>query len=363
LYYTQPSVVDLDVDRTWDTRTQSTSKGRTVPFHDSPVLRRALEDALARHGVRAVILDEGQHRMHVASGAKLLDQLDWIKSMTNVTGVVHVLVGTYDLLDFRNLNGPAARRGHDIHFPRYRLQHEADRQAFQGVLHSLLGQIPLAMDTQDLMNHWYYFYERSIGCVGVLKDWLVRTVASTLHAHLPTLTLTRLQAHALSNAQCESMAMDAHAAEHKLQYAESSRDRLWSLLGMSPTPLPGSSPVPAASPPQAAQPAGSAVRPPTSPARRVGERAPRRDAVGDTSPPGPPPRCAFAGTIALKPDEIARTGVAKVECPECGATRTLHPHGPTITFPAHAKRLTRTARKDVRWMKHDTTWELSPGLV
>src|SRR5947199_2411429 len=32
---------------------------------------------------------------HVASGAKLLDQLDWIKSMTNVTGVVHVLVGTY----------------------------------------------------------------------------------------------------------------------------------------------------------------------------------------------------------------------------------------------------------------------------
>ena len=155
MYYTQPSVVDLDVDRTWDTRTQSKSKARTVPFHDSPVLRRALEDALARHGVRAVILDEGQHLMHVASGAKLLDQLDWIKSMTNVTGVVHVLVGTYDLLDFRNLNGPAARRGHDIHFPRYRLQHEADRQAFQGVLHSLLGQIPLAMDTQDLMNHWY----------------------------------------------------------------------------------------------------------------------------------------------------------------------------------------------------------------
>jgi len=67
-------LVDLDVDRTWDTRTQSKSKGRTVPFNDSPALRRALEDALARHGVRAVILDEGQHLMNVASGAKLLDQ-------------------------------------------------------------------------------------------------------------------------------------------------------------------------------------------------------------------------------------------------------------------------------------------------
>jgi len=280
--------------------------------------------------------------------------------MTNVTGVVHVLVGTYDLLDFRNLNGQAARRGHDIHFPRYRLQHEADRQAFQGVLHSLLGQLPLAMDTQDLLNHWYYFYERSIGCVGVLKDWLVRTVASTLHAHLPTLTLARLQAHALSNAQCESMAMDAHAAEHKLQYAESSRDHLWSLLGMSPTPLPASSPAPGASPPQAAEPSAQTA-PPKTPRRRVGERAPRRDAVGNMPQTGPTPRCAFAGAIALRPDEIARTGVARVECPECGATRTLHPHGPTMTFPAHAKRLTSTARKDVRWRRHDTTWELSPG--
>ena len=80
--------------------------------------------------------------MHVASGAKLLDQLDWIKSMTNMTGVVHVLVGTYDLLDFRNLNGQSARRGHDLHFPRYRIQSDADRQAFQGALYSLLRQIP-----------------------------------------------------------------------------------------------------------------------------------------------------------------------------------------------------------------------------
>jgi len=71
---------------------------------------------MAQRGVHAVIVDEGQHLVKVSSGAKLLDQLDWIKSMTNMTGVVHVLVGTYDLLDFRNLNGQAARRGHDIHF-------------------------------------------------------------------------------------------------------------------------------------------------------------------------------------------------------------------------------------------------------
>ena len=83
------------------------------------------------------------------------------------------------------------------------------------------------------MNHWAYFYERSIGCGGVLKDWLVRTVASTLQARAQTLTLAQLQAQGLSNAQCESMAMDAQAAEQKLQYTESRREHLWSLLGMS----------------------------------------------------------------------------------------------------------------------------------
>jgi len=362
-YYTQRSVVDITVDRTWETRTQSKSKGRAVPFNDSPELRRALEEAVARRGVRAVIMDEGQHLMHVASGAKLLDQLDWIKSMTNMTGVLHVLVGTYDLLDFRNLNGQSARRGHDLHFPRYRIQHEADRQAFQGALHSLLLQIPLALDQQELMNHWHYFYERSIGCVGVLKDWLVRTVATTLHTRGQTLTLATCQAHALSNAQCESMAMDAQAAEHKLQYTERSREHLWSLLGMSMLSLPEPSATPGTGQPPSPPPTSRPAQPAKTRTGRVGERAPTRDAVGETPQTVPAPKCPFTGVIALTPDHIARAAVAKVECPECGATRTLHPQGNTVTFPTHAKRLTSTPHKDVRWIRHGTTWELShrPG--
>src|SRR5262249_27476676 len=103
-YYKQWSLVDINVEQTWETKTRSKSKGRVAQFNDSPELRQAMEEALIRRGVRAVVIDEAQHLMQVASGAKLLDQLDWIKSMTNMTGVVHVLVGTYDLLNFRNLS-------------------------------------------------------------------------------------------------------------------------------------------------------------------------------------------------------------------------------------------------------------------
>jgi hypothetical protein len=363
-YYKQWSLVDINVEQTWETKTRSKGKGRVAQFNDSPELRQAMEDALIRRGVRAVVIDEAQHLMQVASGAKLLDQLDWIKSMTNMTGVVHVLVGTYDLLNFRNLSGQVARRGHDIHFPRYQFQHEADRKAFQGALLQLLHHQPLQADLQALLNHWYYFYERSIGCVGVLKDWLVRVVAAALREDDHQLSLARLQAHALSNAQCESMAADAHAAEQKLHYTESSREHLWSLLGMSglalqPSALPGSvSSTPASPPGQAAR---QAHEPPKR--RRVGERAPERDRVGDTPPPlasAKKPRCPFAGAIALTPSQLRETPGIQVECPTCGARRGIQPkQGPSrVVFPPHPIRVTRASRNARRWSLRGTLWEL-----
>jgi DNA polymerase III delta prime subunit len=240
-FYERRMLVNIDSEQVWEKK----GRGRTkaAQFNDSPELRHALEDALSRRGVQAVILDEAQHLMKLGSGSsagKLLDQLDWIKSMTNVTGVVHILIGTYELLSFRNLSGQASRRGLDLHFPRYQFQHEPDRQDFQGVLLALLKQVPLSVEIEMLMQHWVYFYERSIGCVGVLKDWLIRAVAAALYDGSEALTLEYLQDHALSLAQCERMALDATEGEQELRYAESRREPLWRLLasGMDASSIP-----------------------------------------------------------------------------------------------------------------------------
>ena len=127
--------------------------------------------------------------------------------------------------------------------------------------------------------------------------------------------------------------------------------------------LPEPSATPGTGQPPSPPPASRTAQPATTRTGRVGERAPTRDAVGETPQTVPAPKCPFTGVIALTPDHIARAAVAKVECPECGATRTLHPQGNTVTFPTHAKRLTSTPHKDVRWIRHGTTWELShrPG--
>ncbi|WP_414589964.1 AAA family ATPase [Scytonema sp. PCC 10023] len=252
-FYERRMLIDIDAEQTWEKKGRG-RPSKTAQFNDSPELRHALEEAMTKRGVQAVILDEAQHLMKIGTGSsagKLLDQLDWIKSMTNVTGVLHILIGTYELLNFRNLSGQASRRGLDIHFPRYLYQNEKDRLDFQAALLALLKQVPLSTNIPELMQSWLYFYEHSIGCVGVLKDWLIRAVAAALDDGSVTLTLKQIHEHTLTLAQCERMALDATEGEQKLSYMESRREHLWHLLqiGMDSKDIPtcavpdGTSPI------------------------------------------------------------------------------------------------------------------------
>ena len=59
------------------------------------------------------------------------------------------------------------------------------------------------------MKEWEYLYERSIGCVGVLKDWLVRALTGAFRRKATVLTPRDLQTHALSVPQCDKMLSEA----------------------------------------------------------------------------------------------------------------------------------------------------------
>jgi AAA domain len=351
-FFERRVLVDIEAEPTWE------KKGRKAArFQDSAELRQALEEALRRHGVRAVIIDEAQHLMKVGSGAKLLDQLDWIKSMTNVTEVLHILLGTYDLLAFRNLSGQASRRSLDIHFARYQVQQEQDRHDFQGVLLALLKQVPLTVDVETLMCHWPYFYERSIGCVGILKDWLVRTVATILYDGSGTLTLARLHEHVLSEAQCERMAIEATEGEQALCSTEQHREHLWSLLQLGLVSAPTVPPVPAPLPPEAASAAlDHAPLPapeldgtlpgetPVSSTRRKRTTKPPVQAISESSEASP------ATPAPTKPRPRKKTRVPVDAAPELSTVQAPmgETHGPPLPS-APAKRPRRVGeRKPVR---------------
>jgi energy-coupling factor transporter ATP-binding protein EcfA2 len=81
-----------------------TGRYTPVPRAAAFELQHAVEQALSHRRPAAVFVDEAQHLGRIASGRKLSDQLDVIKSIANRTQTVHVLFGTYDLLSFRNLS-------------------------------------------------------------------------------------------------------------------------------------------------------------------------------------------------------------------------------------------------------------------
>jgi len=316
-------------------------------------------DALRTQHVRAVVLDEAQHLMQGSQAATALDQLDWIKSMTNVTGVLHILLGTYSLVHFCNLNGQTARRGLAVHFPRYHFRAESDCQAFRNVLLTLLAQVPLAVDHAALLQHWPYFYARSLGCVGVLKEWLVRASALALREGSDALTLPHLERRALSDAKCARMAADIQEGEQALHYSEEHRHRLLALLGMSDMPsLTAGTATPI--PPAEMARAGSRAVPPHQPVRpRVGQRRPQRDPVGAMDPPATPMKCLGAGALDVDARGLTQSAIAQVECPVCGAVRTVKLTAQRVVLPAHAPLKTHTTRKGARWIKGETGWALS----
>ena len=232
----------------------------------------AVERALAFRRPMAVLIDEAQHLARMSSGRRLSDQLDVLKSLANRTNTVHVLIGTYELLAFRNLSAQLSRRSIDIHFPRYKADDPDDLKVFRTIVKSFEQQLPL-LEPPDLLKDWEYLYERSIGCVGVLKDWLVRVLVSLSRRGAETLNRKDVEAHAPSVAQCDKMLSEAVEGEVRLSESTEERNRLRTRLGLSAIENSGG---------DAADSAIKIAAPRRNPLK-PGQRRPIRDAVGTTS--------------------------------------------------------------------------------
>mgnify|MGYP000854043347 CR=1 FL=1 len=232
---------------------------------NAAALRRALEHGLHHRRVTAVLVDEAQHFTKMASGRRLLDQMDTLKSLASLTGTLHVLLGTYEVLDLADLSAQLSRRSVVLHFPRYRRECAADRVAFKSVLLTFQRHLPLT-EEPDLVGREEYFYEGCAGCVGVLKAWLQRALGAALADDQATLSVGHLDRQRIPTRTLLRLARESQAGEAALTETVGERTELRRQLGLATEP-------------------GIAVAPPTAPAARpstgrVGQRRPTRDPVG-----------------------------------------------------------------------------------
>ncbi len=195
--------------------------------------RTAAEGALRHRKPLALLADDAQHFGVVSSGRSILNQLNTLKSVGEQTHVTQVLGGTYELLPFRNLNGQLSRRSIDIHFKRYDAADEEQRQYFVNALGTFQAYLPVR-DTPDLVCNWDYFYERSLGCVGILKDWLTHTLSLALREGKETLTRQHIDHRALSIAQCTEILSEIISGEREVLETEEKRLLLRGSLNLDP---------------------------------------------------------------------------------------------------------------------------------
>lgn len=255
----------------WRTYYRAVLRGLQDPFVDGKVarirereLREAMESALLQRRPIAVIVDEAHHLAKTSSGRHLQDQLDQLKYFENLTGVSHVLVGTYDMRPFRKVNAQLACRSVDVHFPRYDAAKEEDCQIFQSVLWALQRQLPVEKEPQ-LVTHWEFLYARSIGCIGLVKMHLNRALNLSLTEGAKTVTLRHLRQTAMPEARVELSLRTALESEAELTESAGADERLLTLLGL-PTSRSNEKGEKQSSSPQKRG--------------RPGKRAPVRDAAG-----------------------------------------------------------------------------------
>jgi len=245
----------------------------------SNILRRALVAALVHRAPAAFLIDEAQQLAMVSGSRKFQHQMDYLKRLADATRVPPVLVGNYGLCLLRNQSAQLGRRTTDVHFRRYDATRADDAGDFQDIVLSFQQHLPLA-EPPDLIRHWDYLYLRSVGCIGLLKKWLVDALERAIEASAPTLTRADLERTAPPLSASKKVLEEALDGEAILAELAPEADpkpgeaELRALLRLPPPRDPTSE-----SRQQSSEPQGPLSRP-----RRPGERQPVRDRVGSESP-------------------------------------------------------------------------------
>lgn len=225
-------------------------------------LRRSAEEYLRRRRTKILLIDEAHHLLLVSNRQRLENQFESLKILAMQTGTTIVLVGTYRLLDILDQSGQLARRSQVINFPRYDTRKESHRVEFRKALaffESLLSQhIPTALNDDA-----GYFYMKSAGCIGILKDWLTRCLEHALREGVGRIDARFADRYALKNRALVTIVEEACWGEQKLADVDDLklRDLLENGVLFSADETPG-------------------ARKP----RRIGTRKPVRDPVGGARP-------------------------------------------------------------------------------
>ncbi len=179
-------------------------------------LEHAVLNGLKHRAPVAVLLDEVNHFASVTSAKVLFDQTNRIKSFVSRSKVLHICFGTYEMARMAAVSGQLVRRSDIIHLSRYRAESDADCADFRGAVCAFQEKLPLVHHL-NLAAHAKYLHERSIGCVGFLKGWLLKALAAAYVDGRSEITLKDIENTAESIGRLRIMLDNALEGERALE--------------------------------------------------------------------------------------------------------------------------------------------------
>ncbi|WP_296001982.1 hypothetical protein [Rugamonas sp.] len=184
-----------------------------------------------------MILDEASSLFSASTSNNYLLQFELVKSLVNEIKCRILMCGAYDLLKIEDFNGQLIRRTRIVHFERY---HQSELvtgnkygNAFKDVVASFFDAMPVPVE-KGLVNNYEYFLLMSLGCVGNLKDWLIRAVEAALLMPTQILTKAVLISTQMPKKHLLKMLREIRLGEEKMQ--DISTSILAEEMGFSSTP-------------------------------------------------------------------------------------------------------------------------------
>jgi len=188
--------------------------------------RRLLEEDLAKSGVKVVILDEAHHLVRNKKEDALEDQLYRLKSFSDMSLVHIVLIGTYELYSLVTLDDSLFRRVNFVHFPRYQLDSEHVAM-FKDALNEFT-QLLKPFNPVDLVDPGMamFLWTGSVGCIGILQNWIVKSVAEQLNSSSPNLTREHFERVIIRPAELRKMHERIAKQEENFEFSKEALDEL-----------------------------------------------------------------------------------------------------------------------------------------
>ncbi len=238
------------------------SADRVVEHSTAPALRRSVESHLKHRRTRLLVIDEAQH-MLLSNSSSSERNFELIKSLAEETRTTILMTGTYRLLDILEQSGQLARRSQIIEFPRYDMRAKTDREDFREILFNLAAHLAKHLPAK-LEDNAQYFYNKTVGCIGILKDWLARCLEHALMENAKCIDAGYAERFALTNRSLVRILEESCWGEQKMQDADDSQviDMLESGVVLT----------------------GAGLQHNPGKPRRPGTRKPTRDPVGGARP-------------------------------------------------------------------------------